>query len=1236
VTIKPLPAPLPKDRTVEGGIQARVSAAGFTKLENSIPDLVRNGFANGICIGDQRFGTIGGFSSIEACDTNACANNQQGCPAHVNVDSINFGVPDGGPMTLDLVFDITQLPMHISWLGGITSCTMDITTTSSAHVVAQVNFGVDTQTGNLSIHLAPNGIQMVNLPLNFSGCSILGPILSTLEPLINTSVGQAIITFLSPVIDNIIQSFLPNPLGIEGLIDTSSLLRTAKLVTQDPAALEVKVIPGGYVDLHGGGLSLGIISGLNSDSDTSTRNAGTSGPGTYHEHARCAPDLPLMLPALPRQTDRGTFSLLPVPAFAGIPEAPADFGIGVSRTFLNMAGFDVVNSGTLCLDVGAAQLGLPFNVGTVGIIIPSLGNLTDDAKAPMLIVLRPQQAVTFDVGTGARDSAGNVTDPALHVGVKEMKADMYAFIDDRYVRAFTLTIDLQVGVDLSFTTDANGAPAVEPLLVGVNSQNLQISVENTTLLAESTDRLQMVFPMLTQLLVPVLSGQLKPITLPQIGGFTLGSLHMTRVDSGQERFLAVYASLDHVGPTPPAPRVTTTASIDNVVMPSVADMRYGAKRPQVTLALGANVNEPLEFSWRIDGGMWRSWSRDAHPTLSPDEFLLQGRHSVDVRSRPVDDWQRADRDFVHLDVLLDSAPPWLDVSTDGDTLVLAAGDLVSTNLRYEIAEAGTSNWRIVEPRLAKAALPNTFDVRITDEAGNFLVRQFDVSVLWHGRETTASSGCNCSVSGRDDGGALLLGLIVIGVVLLARRRRLAIVLAALLGGCGDDISSQPCHSDLDCTSLPCSSGGIPLCGDNNECTCAMEIPLGHVGRFSSMTLTGDQATISAYNDTYGDLMVGHIVPPGIVADWQFVDGVPDGPVVLPQSNVRGGIRAAGDDVGKYTSIVTGPDGQPRVAYFDATYGRLKYAVWDGAAWKIQIVDAPAAGAMDEIGWWASLALRADGTPGIAYYVDRPQADGSHLTELRFAQAMTPMPAMQSDWVTTAVTGGMIAAPPMGMTPSSEDWPAATGLFPALAHLSSGKPVIAFYDHVKGNLMLATGSTAAGGTFMLKVLDGQDASGTDTGDVGLFPSITVDAADSVHVSYQGNAPGGLRYYNTHDARIEIVDDGYRIDGQNAEGLDQPVLHFVGADSALVLQGAVRMVVYQDATSHELLAATRKTDGTWMRDSIAGSNPDDGAFGFFAQAQPTMSGNAVISSYVVNQRLRPPKFYVQLFTRPLVVP
>src|SRR5262249_28305593 len=159
---------------------------------------------------------------------------------------------------------------------------------------------------------------------------------------------------------------------------------------------------------------------------------------------------------------------------AGQPELPGDFAIGISRDVLDMAGFHAVNSGMLCLDVGAAELGLPFNVGTVGIAIPSLAALADDPRAAMLIALRPTQALTFDVGAGTHDSMGHVIDPPLQVAVRELSADLYAFLDDRYVRAFTLTLDLDVGLDLQFTMDAAGRPAVLPVLASLSSQNLQI------------------------------------------------------------------------------------------------------------------------------------------------------------------------------------------------------------------------------------------------------------------------------------------------------------------------------------------------------------------------------------------------------------------------------------------------------------------------------------------------------------------------------------------------------------------------------------------------------------------------------------------------------------------------------------------------------------------------------------------------------------------------------------------
>ena len=102
---------------------------------------------------------------------------------------------------------------------------------------------------------------MAQLPLHFDGCLLLAPIANTLEPLINTSVGQAIVTSLSPQIDQALQNLLPRPLGIEGLIDSGALVQAISPGTR--SQLEVRAVPGGYVDLHGGGLSIGPVQPAN-------------------------------------------------------------------------------------------------------------------------------------------------------------------------------------------------------------------------------------------------------------------------------------------------------------------------------------------------------------------------------------------------------------------------------------------------------------------------------------------------------------------------------------------------------------------------------------------------------------------------------------------------------------------------------------------------------------------------------------------------------------------------------------------------------------------------------------------------------------------------------------------------------------------------------------------------------------------------------------------------------------
>ena len=57
-----------------------------------------------------------------------------------------------------------------------------------------------------------------------------------------------------------------------------------------------------------------------------------------------------------------------------------DLAIGLSRTFLDLAGFHIFNSGTLCLDIGGGAIP-QLNAGTLSVIVQSMGNLLDDRTA---------------------------------------------------------------------------------------------------------------------------------------------------------------------------------------------------------------------------------------------------------------------------------------------------------------------------------------------------------------------------------------------------------------------------------------------------------------------------------------------------------------------------------------------------------------------------------------------------------------------------------------------------------------------------------------------------------------------------------------------------------------------------------------------------------------------------------------------------------------------------------------
>ena len=670
---QPLPAGgLPKTQTVEGGGQIRVTRAGFTKLTQIIPPLINQQLGTGFCVGPGSVGTpSGGFLATGAryCSTNqgatpsipdACGASN-GCNVGIHVDSVNVSVNGAQHLNMRLQFDVdAAVPLSGQVVGIGFSCTLSA---SGPNIVidADVAFGIDPATGELTIELTSiNGLDTSDL--SFSGCSVLSDVANLLNSLLNSFIGGLITDLLTPTFNDLIQGFLPDPLGIEGMIDIGQLVGGVSPGTE--GFMEARMVPGGYVQLQGGGMSLGLITGLNADQNPATRT-----PDLISEPAYCVPPIPApnfaAPPASLPASSRGTFTLRPAAEFLGMPEPADDLAIGMSETTLDLAGHHLVTSGGMCLGVGTSLIS-QLKLGTISLLVPSLAEL-GNGDEPLLLVTRPQKALDFSIGDGTMAS------PSINIKIDDFEVDFYGFLFERYVRLFTMSLDLNVGVNLEFAQMPGQPATVKPILVGLTADQIHITVLNNEFVAETAAQLEAVLPTVFNLALPLITGGLDPIAVPDFAGFTLNNLRVQKVTTSEDDFLAIYASLGASammkqlaasqvpGLTPvleamdeqdgvtrwPAPPVAPRATLRAVDVPKPEEVRAalagypGARLPSVTLDVAATdaTGRPLEWSWSLDGGMWRPFTAASPLVISDKAFAWQGKYTISLQSRVRGDYR---------------------------------------------------------------------------------------------------------------------------------------------------------------------------------------------------------------------------------------------------------------------------------------------------------------------------------------------------------------------------------------------------------------------------------------------------------------------------------------------------------------------------------------------------------------------------------------------------------------------
>ncbi len=449
---------------------------------------------------------------------------------------------------------------------------------------------------------------------------------------------------------------------------------------------------------------------------------------------------------------------------------------------------------------------------------------------------------------------------------------------------------------------------------------------------------------------------------------------------------------------------------------------------------------------------------------------------------------------------------------------------------------------------------------------------------------------------------------------------------------------------------------------------------GGLGRYASIAARDGKVAVAHYDGRYGDLVVSDFDAQGKLLGSKWVDGVPaEGTLVASPAGPRGGIAEPGPDVGKHTDLAFKPDGTLHAVYYDQTNGDLRYAERaPNGTWS-----APYAvdGADADVGLFASLDFDPQGRPAIAYFQRgasesstlgcpaAPSAPKALVTGVKLARANSEHPSSAADWTVELVAcGARPPAPCFGCTtpdsgkvcvvdsssangtrcatPSTsctscgstevciasgsrgvcaakgnptevEGLPPGVGLFPSLAFKGS-TPVIAWYDHNAGNLVV---SQSTGSSWTETIIDGEE-NGADTGDVGLYPSLLVDASGNFNLAYHDASRRGLRFFS--GATLEKLTGQLNPPGSSFidKGLTDPMLDgpsWVGADAALAFTSFGNWAVYQNSTASDLRLSKQEQSG-W---SLA-REWTEGAVGFFADAAE-MNGKLYIAHALIRARI-----------------
>jgi hypothetical protein len=811
--------PYPDDApAVRNGAQVRVSNHAFDFLEENAAPLVGQLVEGGLTF------CLPASTGPDLCYARTCSSGDTGCEISAELADVQIDAIEPNKIRATIVIGgLVQEEDFIELnLGFALACTVGLGTVNNAGIPATVEatFLVDPVTENVTVDLDPDSIvidfnaldididgqEFVDIllcegidfvtELGFVRDLIFGAVADPLvgaiggftEPLLCVQCdtdgdcpngSQCVESESDPALHICFNSdtgrCAPAPLGLEGVVDMGELLAGITPGLEAELAYQVKAF--GYADVENNGLSLGMRG------------------GTYGDKADCVPVVPAptTLEAPVSQVLRGNED----------PDGqPFHVGIGLHEYFVNEALWGIHQSGTLCLTIGTSTVDL-ISTSTFATLLPSLKELTGNENKPLFLQLAPRRPPTAKIGAGTIDpETGDLIDPLLTLDWSDLDIHFYAFFNERFVRIFTINSDLVIPIGLDVTEEG-----IIPVIGDLTAAFARIEVKNAELLTEDPAFLEGLLPSLVTIALPLLGDSLgNPIAIPEFSGFALelGPGGLRGIENNT--MIGVFARLGIAEGDmmeAPTPRLETDAFLVDLQLPPAellvpttgpAEIARSQAlleaRPVATFRAEALLwGEPTpageaQYSYRLDGGFWTPWRHSPRIEIDNPILLLQGRHTLEVRSRFSGMVKTVDRSPARVEFDVDFDKPTLELDfNQAGRLVFVGHDAVTLPAELTYAwRADGGEWSAwsasTELEVARLgpAWAGDIEVRVRDLAGReaLVTRTFPV----HGnvQRDSSGSGCECSTPGSAPSGHGLWLLLLSVLALLgwtAARTRLA-------------------------------------------------------------------------------------------------------------------------------------------------------------------------------------------------------------------------------------------------------------------------------------------------------------------------------------------------------------------------------------------------------------------------------------------------------------------------------